>query len=63
MLEQMSVWDSFSRANATSSGGRCRHLPLQGKAELVSTLHSSLSTQRQRRHSQSTALIHNIFIY
>ncbi|MGN1112361.1 MAG: hypothetical protein ACI4RP_04070, partial [Acutalibacteraceae bacterium] len=31
-LEPMNVWDRYSRANATSSVGRCRHIPLQGKA-------------------------------
>ncbi|MGN1113253.1 MAG: hypothetical protein ACI4RP_08615 [Acutalibacteraceae bacterium] len=32
MLEPMNALDRLSRATATSSVGRCRHLPLQGKA-------------------------------
>ncbi|MGN1112795.1 MAG: hypothetical protein ACI4RP_06270 [Acutalibacteraceae bacterium] len=28
----LTVLDEFSRATTTSSGGRCRHLPLKGKA-------------------------------
>ncbi|MGN1111563.1 MAG: hypothetical protein ACI4RP_00020 [Acutalibacteraceae bacterium] len=42
MLEPMNALDRLSGATATSSGGRCRHLPLQGKA--ISTLHSPLFT-------------------
>ncbi|MGN1113344.1 MAG: hypothetical protein ACI4RP_09075 [Acutalibacteraceae bacterium] len=31
-LEPMNALNRLSRANTTSSGGRCRHLPLNGKA-------------------------------
>ncbi|MGN1112973.1 MAG: hypothetical protein ACI4RP_07190 [Acutalibacteraceae bacterium] len=31
MLELMNALDRLSRANTTSSVGRCRHLPLQGE--------------------------------
>ncbi|MGN1112863.1 MAG: hypothetical protein ACI4RP_06630 [Acutalibacteraceae bacterium] len=32
MVELMNVLNRLSRATATSSVGRCRHLPLKGKA-------------------------------
>ncbi|MGN1112095.1 MAG: hypothetical protein ACI4RP_02725 [Acutalibacteraceae bacterium] len=37
IIELMNVLDRLSRANATSSVGRCRHLPLQGKACIYTT--------------------------
>ncbi|MGN1111947.1 MAG: hypothetical protein ACI4RP_01970 [Acutalibacteraceae bacterium] len=36
MLEPMNVWYIYRRANATSSG--YRHLPLKGKALLVTSI-------------------------
>ncbi|MGN1111617.1 MAG: hypothetical protein ACI4RP_00290 [Acutalibacteraceae bacterium] len=36
MLEPMNALDKLSRANATSSGGRCRHLFLPETGTLLS---------------------------